>query len=278
MKRYLVAIVFAILARPSAAQLTFPGVDTPEPERDEVVGILYGKTYLFGDLSPTRAELRDHYETNLSVEGPTFVMTLSAGSMRSRASSTFMSIAKRETLENMLPQCGLLVSNAEVSEYVDWWSESVRRATPHGLAAALARRFSHVPTHRPIDEIVATDPVVAGLARQWILSWKQDRCIYHEYGGGDVQRTAANKANNPLGWKLTVYYELPVMEVHPAVPLAAYRAHYAAAMANGDLSFPDPRYADAFFWRFRDSGTFAYYGANEAAEYFNIPYWTKTAP
>lgn len=268
MKIWSVAIAVVLFAAPAMA----------DPSDGDVVGILHGKTYTYGELEPSSEEksMAAKYAKGEAYEK----------ALRAKAAVALRNIATSEILAKRNPDCDLVATPAETEAFLSWWQKSSQEIlnvlVANTQAGSPDRKVRISGAWNDLDEINPGNSKTADAAREKIKTWKENFCVFKAYGGGRVHRDLGMYAflepgETPIGgYETLAGYPYPIV-VSDGVPLNGYRALYEAAKESGAISFPDARYEEGFFAYYRNESLPSFAEADEEAA-ITTRYWEHPVP
>lgn len=242
-----------------------------DPSSEEVVAVVNGQTYTYGELAPPRewAEMTAKYNKGEAYEK----------AMRSKAASDLRQKAAKEILAVKNPDCDLVATDEEVATFLAWWQKSSSEIRDIQIAQAesMGGKAQMSGEWNSLDEINPGNARVAGAAREKIETWKVNKCIYQAYGSGRVHENLGLFSFMQPGETLVSAYEALAGYPYPMVvsagtPLNGYAAFFDAAKAEGSISFPDARYEEGFFSYYRNETLRSFSEADEEAS-IATRYW-----
>jgi hypothetical protein len=234
------------------------------PDDEEVVGILYGKTYRYKDLAPSpqqREAVARYYK------GKHLDKTL-----RYLAVASWGEMAFVETTRGMYPGCSLAIAPDEISEFADAWLGMTRKALDEASGSSNSYR-DYPEATLSIDrqkfllsDISADNEEFSTLAKHRIELWKANVCVHQTYGGNRIFRFSTSPVflspGEPSSAALRSLSKVTIpVGRDMSVPFGAYLEHFREAKKSGALAFPDVRYEQQLL---------GYYERSEPGEFFVI--------
>jgi hypothetical protein len=234
------------------------------PKSSEIVAVLFGKTYTFADVGPSKAVVdtfrREALETVL----------LTPRGLRQIATANFHDLALPTIIAQDLPKCDFSVSSAEVRDFVDWWKAGVEKDYPAYLAFVESQPVNVLAlAGKPLEQLTTSNGDAIRVAKHYIVEWKQNACLYRAFGGRVERHSFGNILFLTEGGFLYPHYEF-------GFPADARLREYANAMSTGELKFPDARYKHLFFQVCPDCSVApSYYLGSNSARMVLRPFWSR---
>lgn len=258
-----------------AAVTPLPAMATPDDE--EVVGILYGKTYRYKDLapSPQQQEALARYYTGKHLDEK----------LRYLAVAGWGEMAFMETIRRMYPGCSLAIAPEEISEFADAWLSATRKALDEASGSSNSYRdypeamLSIDRKNFLLSDISADNEEFSSLAKNRIELWKANVCVHRIYGGSRIFRfftsSVSLSAGEPSSASLRSLSKILIpVGRDMSIPFDAYLEHFREARKSGAITFPDARYEQQLLGYYERSKPGEFFVTDDSASVLK-PYWLR---
>jgi hypothetical protein len=165
--------VWVLMTFPASAAQFYLVPEDPEPDPSEVVGVLYGRAFTYGDLIRiSRQQWEQQLRGNAGPGVTLFPDLFNSHAQRGSAATKFRDVVIDEGIRRELPACTISVSPEDIRAFISWWRKGAEAIEAAGTLTNAQRRIVHSSS-----DLTEMNPEVHILADRLIRDWKQDNCL-----------------------------------------------------------------------------------------------------